>query len=310
MIGKIRRVPLREVWKHEAHDFSSWLEDNLDVLSEELHLPLTLIKRERAAGRYYSDLLVRNDDRGNVIIENQLEDTDHRHLGQIITYMANIGSKTAIWVTKSPRPEHIRALEWLNEITPADTWFFLVQLEAHRIDGGNAAPYFKVVVSPSEETKKFGEVKRDLAEHQIQCREFWMQLLKRAKDQGFMLHANRTTTNDMWISGGAGKAGFSFNYVIWKDKDGAAELFIDTGDKRNNKRFFDQFKRKRRAIEKIFGGSLIWDRLDKKRAVRIRALVPGPGLKETSHWPEIQTKMIQAMRNLVRSLQPEIKGLK
>ena len=270
---------------------------------------LSVIKREHAVGSFNVDLVGNNVERGDVIIENQLEQTNHDHLGKLLTYLANIGSKTAIWITSAPRPKHVRAVEWLNEITPADTCFFLIQLEAHRIDQGNPAPYFKVVVRPSEETKNFGAEKRELAEHQLLCREFWTQLLKRAKDKGFLLHSNRTTTKDMWIGGGAGKSGLSFNYVIWVDEKGAAELYIDTGEKRENKRIFDKLKSKKRIIEKAFGSKLVWERLDDRQASRVRVWVNAGGLQEKPKWPKIQDTLVETMRRLSNVLLPHIRNL-
>lgn len=110
MIGKIEKVPLREVWKHEAIDFTTWLQQNLDVLNNELDINLDNAEREQSAGSFNVDLVAEDDNGNTVIIENQLEKSDHNHLGKIITYLTALEAKTAIWIVAEPRPEHINAI--------------------------------------------------------------------------------------------------------------------------------------------------------------------------------------------------------
>lgn len=138
MIGKISRVPLREVWKHEAYDLTRWLEQNIDVLSDAVGLPLANPEREQAAGTFSVDL-VAEDAAGNpVVIENQLGRTDHDHLGKLLTYMVTVGAKTAIWVAAEPRSEHVSTVAWLNESSAAS--FYLLKIEAIRIGDSPPAP--------------------------------------------------------------------------------------------------------------------------------------------------------------------------
>ena len=120
-----------------------------------------------------------------VVIENQLEQTDHDHLGKVLTYLANLDAKAAIWISVSPRAEHIRTIQWLNETTPADVAFYLVRLAAYRVSGCEpAAPLFTVIVGPSAESKIFGKEKKELAERHVLRLKFWEQLLERAKERG------------------------------------------------------------------------------------------------------------------------------
>src|SRR5947207_2659939 len=119
-IGKIERVPLREVWKQEAHNLTTWLEENIDVLNDVLDISLTNAGREQAAGTFSVDLVGEDESGGTVIIENQLQKSDHDHLGKLITYSAFLEARAAIWIVAEPRPEHVRALSWLNESAPSD----------------------------------------------------------------------------------------------------------------------------------------------------------------------------------------------
>ncbi len=127
MIGKIERVPLRDIWKHEAYDFTSWLQDNIDVLNDALGLSLSNPESEQSAGSFNVDLVAEDENGNPVIIENQLEKSDHNHLGKLITYLIAIGAKTAIWIVADPRPEHIGAISWLNESPSANFYLFKVE---------------------------------------------------------------------------------------------------------------------------------------------------------------------------------------
>jgi len=103
MIGRLERVPLREVWRHEALDFTSWLEKNLDVLNEVLDITLSDAEREQAAGTFSVDLVATDSSGNPVVIENQLGKSDHDHLGKLITYLTAIDAKAAIWIVTEPR---------------------------------------------------------------------------------------------------------------------------------------------------------------------------------------------------------------
>lgn len=305
-IGKLETVDLREIWKHEERGFSAWLQNNLDILSSATGLQFVSAERELGAGDFSVDLVVETDAGERVIIENQLEATDHDHLGKVITYLTNLDAKIAIWIVKHPRPEHIRAVQWLNEVTPDDTAIFLVRVAAYRISGSPAAPLFTVIVGPSEESKEFGKKKKDLAERHVLRLKFWESLLARAKARGVLWHAQRSATKEGWISAGAGvRSGVSLNYVIWKDEEASAELYIDTGDRDENKKIFDALAARRDEVERKFGASLVWDRLDDKRASRVRCILRVGGLSDGEEkWPVIQDAMVDAMDRLAKSVRP------
>jgi len=115
MVGKIERVPLREIWAHEAYDFTKWLKDNIDVISDMIDISLFNLEREYKAGSFQVDLVAQDESGNAVVIENQLEKSDHDHLGKLLTYLTAIEAKTAIWIVAYPRPEHVKAISWLNE---------------------------------------------------------------------------------------------------------------------------------------------------------------------------------------------------
>jgi hypothetical protein len=269
-IGKLEEVPLRELWKHEEFGFSAWLEKNLAELATAIGITLSDPKREVTTGSFSVDLVAENEEGAQVVIENQLNATDHDHLGKVLTYLTNLDAKTAIWISKQPRPEHIRAIQWLNETTPDDVAFYMVRLAAYRIGGSSPAPLFTVIVGPSIESKAFGKNKKDLAERHVVRLRFWEQLLRLAREKELMLHAQRSPTKDHWLSAGAGiRSGVHYNYLAWMENEVGIELYIDTGDAAENKQLFDAFRAKKTQIEQDFGAPLLWERLDAKRASRI-----------------------------------------
>lgn len=266
-------------------------------------------QREVSAGSFSVDLVVDEETRGRVIIENQLEATDHDHLGKAITYLTNLEAKAAIWISPKPRPEHVRAVNWLNETTPEDLSFFLVQLAAFRIGQSAPAPLFTPVAGPSPESKGFGQQRKELATRHVLRLKFWEGLLDRAKRLGITTHANRSPGTEAWLNGPSGRAGVTFTYLIRMDDEAGVELYIDTGDQEENKSIFDHLYARRADIEQAFNSSLEWQRLDDKRASRIRHTLRVGGLSAgESSWPDIQDAMIAAMKRLVAAIQPHLRA--
>jgi len=265
-IGKLERVPLREIWPNEALDFTAWLSENLDILGEALGISLTLVQREAAVGPFSIDILAEDSNGNQVIVENQIGRTDHDHLGKLITYLSNLDAKAAIWISSNPRPEHVKSITWLNETTPADVAFYLVRVEAYRIGESPPAPMFSIVAGPSAEIKQIGTQKKELAERHLLRMEFWKQLLERAKGRPHP-HARRVSPGkEHWLGAGAGKSGLTYSYVVRMD-NASVELYIDRGNAEENKRIFDKLYEHKEEIEAIFGAPLEWQRMDERPAV-------------------------------------------
>jgi hypothetical protein len=303
-IARLEKLELRELWKHEAHGFTRWLAENLDFISETIGMTLSLVEREASAGPFAADILAEDSQGHPVIIENQLEQTDHDHLGKLITYMSNLDAKIAIWITKSPRPEHEKAVHWLNETLPADTAFYLLRIEAYRIGNSDPAPLLTVVAGPSLESKQVGGQKKELAERHLLRKEFWAQLLERAKTR-IKLFERISPGTDNWIGASAGKSGIAYNFVI-RMEDANVELYIDRGKAEENKKIFDALLSKKSEVEERFGNALEWQRLDNRQACRIRYLIEGHGLTDQEYWPKLQEQLIEVMIRLNNALQPAV----
>ena len=307
-IGRIERVPLRELWPNEAQGFTIWLAENLDILQECVGLELSFVEREASAGVFSADILAEDSDGRQVVIENQLEKTNHDHLGKLVTYMSNLEAKVAIWIASDPRPEHEQAVQWLNEVLPADTAFYLVRLDAVRIEDSPCAPMLSVVSGPSEEVRQIGTQKKQQAERHILRREFWTQLLEKA-NQKTDLHSSVSPNTDTWLNAGAGKSGLVFQYRI-RMPDAQVGLRIRRKTAEDGRRLFDALHTRKEAIETAFGGQLEWVH---REGTRTYAIVQPPspgGLVDQDRWSDIQNTLVDAMVRLEQTLGPEIKKLR
>ncbi len=308
-IGKLERVGLREVWKHEALNFTQWLQNNIEVLNEALDINLVNVDREQAAGSFSIDLVAEDEGGGTVIIENQLEKSNHDHLGKLITYLTALGAKAAIWIVSDPRPEHVAAVAWLNESSSAA--FYMIKVEAVKIGDSPPAPLFTLIVGPSDESKNVGQAKKEIAERYGIRKRWWSTLIERSAKVN-KLHAHITPGEYSWIGASSGVRGLNFNYVVTQDEC-AAELYIDRGKDADaeNKAIFDQLHGRKDVIESNFGQPLSWERLEGKRACRIRHTQTSGGYRTPEeYWPSVQDGIIKSMDHLEKALSPHLKQLK
>ncbi len=309
MIGKIQKVPLRDIWKHEAQDFTKWLQENIDVLNSMLDFQLTNPEREQSTGNFSVDLVAEDESGSIVIIENQLEKSNHDHLGKVITYLAAVGASKAIWIVSQPRPEHVKAISWLNESTAAE--FYLFKIEGIKIGDSKPAPLLTLIVEPSQEVKEAGETKKEYVDRHYLRKDFWQLLLEIAKTKT-RLHSNISPNVYSWIGTGAGISGLSYNYVIGQH-EGKVELYIDKDkeDGKENKAIFDELLKSKDDIEKRFGGELNWERLDGKRASRIVKYLTNGGYKdEREKWNSICENMIANMIKLEKAIGSYLEKIK
>ncbi len=306
LIGKIERIALRDVWKHEAHHFTAWLAQHLEVLSEAIGPDLTLVEREAAAGEFSVDLLAEDADGGTVIIENQLGKSDHDHLGKLLTYMAAFEASTAVWVVGEPRPEHTKAVAWLNDSSPADV--YLLRAEAVRIGGSPPALLLTPIVGPSEQAKAVAKEKQEKSERHELRKQFWTNLLAAAAPRT-SLHSSVSPGDQNWLGMSAGRSGLALDYVT-RQRDWRVELYIDVGDGECNERLFDSLAAARQNVEEVFGGPLEWQRLEGKRACRITTPWREGGYRSEAAEPSgLYDAMIDAMIRLERSLRPHLEKL-
>ena len=308
-IQKIKRVPLRELWRKEDKDFTKWLEEHIDFLNDAIGFDISIESREEKVGPFKVDLYGEDNFGNKVIIENQLEKTDHNHLGQLITYLTNLGANIAIWICKEPTEEHAKAIDWLNEVSPDDISFYLIKLEAIRIgDESPAGPLFTVVKRPTTEKKQIGLEKKEYAQRHVFREKFWTQFLAEISKKN-SLFANISPSTDNWIGIGMGRGGFNLNLVISK-KYARAEIYINRGETEENKKAFDSFYNLKDEIEKEFGGKLTWERMEDNVTSRIKYQLDGVNITNEEDWPKMNEFMIDAAERMHRAFKDPIRKIK
>jgi hypothetical protein len=186
-LGTLEEVELRLAWTHEALSFTPWLAQHLGALSQVVGIPLELEGYEVAVEQFSADVLARNPlDDTLVLIENQLEVADHRHLGQIMTYLAGLDARTIIWIAREFRDAHLSAVRWLNDHTGDEFAFFAVRVKVVRIGDSPLAPIFEVLARPNEWERRLqvvaGGTRGDLG-LVGQWVAFWEYYLKRYTDE-------------------------------------------------------------------------------------------------------------------------------
>jgi hypothetical protein len=273
-LGRLEPVIPRAVWANEAYDFTPWLLGNADRLAEALGIDLELTASEHPVGGFSLDLIGRDLTNDCVlIVENQLEATDHTHLGQILTYAAGTAAATIVWVATAFRDEHRQTLDWLNERTDAETHFFGVQLRVVKIGDSQPAPLFDVVAQPNDWQKRIRTITRpgspSVSGKGELYRQFWGRYLER-------VHANhpswtraRAPQTVNWMSSPAPIAGCIISISFAANGRLRHELYIDTGDGNKNIQIFQALMSQRAAIENAYGRPLQWEDLPGRRACRI-----------------------------------------
>lgn len=191
-IGRLKEIDVRNLWQHEQYDFSSWLakESNIEYLNDILGLTLSEIDKEVFVGPYRCDIVAKDETTGDVvIIENQLESTNHDHLGKIITYAAGLDAKYVVWIVKEAKEEHRAAIEWLNNNSSKNINFFLIEIHAYQIGDSEPAPKFEVIEKPNDFVKKNKSNSRDgeLNKSQSERLIFWEQFNQVLTERGLHL---------------------------------------------------------------------------------------------------------------------------
>ena len=314
-LGTIEQVDLREVWPHEAQDFTPWLAENLDKLGEALGLDLELQSAEAAVGSFSLDVLAH--DLGSnrpVIIENQLEVTNHDHLGKLLTYAAGYDAYAVVWLTREFRDEHRQALDWLNQRTDEETQFFGVVVEAWKIDDSRTAPHFRPVAFPNDWQKRSsgrdettGGVK--VSERSERYRTFFQDLIDTLREEHRFTNARKGQPQS-WHSFSSGTRGVSYNPAFSSPRGIArVEVYIDRGDHDVNKQLFDALEDRKEEIESEIPGAWEWERLDNRRACRISTIRTASIDDEQQVLEDLQRWMIEHLLAFKRVFTPYLKEL-
>jgi hypothetical protein len=291
-MGKLVEVDIRKLWGHEQYDFSNWLaeKENLELLNEAIGLTLSEVEKEVYVGSYRCDLVGKDEVTGEkVIIENQLESSNHDHLGKIITYASGLDATVIVWIVKEAREEHRSAIEWLNNNTATKINFFLIEVHAYQIGDSLYAPKFEIVEKPNGFIKNAksqtgsGEYNRSQSERL----EFWNAFNEVLIGRGKPFNVRKATT-DHWYDVAIGVSGVHVSLTL-VNKEGCigVELYIS-----DNKELYDSIYEHKDEIENKLQLELDWQRLDDKKASRIVYRIQGLNFDDHSNYEKLMNEMI------------------
>lgn len=284
-LGQLKKVELRKVWKNEARDFTTWLalEENLNKLSDEIGIEISLEQTEANVGKFNVDILAREEGTDRmIIIENQLEATNHDHLGKLITYASGHDAEVNIWVVKQAREEHKQAVDWLNEHTDDKANFFIVRVEVWQIDNSKLAPKFQVVSSPNEwaKTIKKSAQQTQLTDTKLMQLEFWTEFRDYLINKKSKLRPRKAHPQHWFdMTFGHSKAQISLT-MNTKTDEIACEIYVH-----DSKEVYNGYFEKKDKIEKELGMELVWMGLPGKKASRIK-IIKGSDLDDRKSWNE------------------------
>lgn len=269
-LSRITKMDLRTVWRNEATDFTRWLAlpENLKVLGDTVGMVINPVQVEANVGRYSLDILAEEEgSERKIIIENQLESTDHDHLGKIITYASGLDAEIIVWIAKDVKEEHKKAIEWLNEHSDEKIHFFLLGIELWQIDNSNPAPRFEIHVRPNEwaKTIKSTAVDRELTDTKLSQLELWKNLRDyiTSRDKSIKLHTPRP---QHWYNMSMGTSAAHITLTANTLKNFiSTELYID-----RDKGLYKYLQERSAQIEQEIGEELEW--IDADIASRIKSI--------------------------------------
>lgn len=261
----------RDYWKHEALNFTTWLAEpeNLDMLGSVIGIKLELIATEQNVGDFRADITCKEAGTENiVIIENQLEQSDHGHLGQLITYCAGLKCKTFIWVSPTLREEHIAAIDWLNDNTNSDCRFFGIEIQLLKIsDTDIAIPYFCTVAKPNGWLKRATKSVTALKESDKLRLAYWEQFRDYALQQKGIPFKLQKPLAQNWTNISIGKSNVYITLFIG-GKNIRVTLTLDSHKAKEQFEYlFANFKD---TAENAIGKNLEWLRKDDCKSCSIQ----------------------------------------
>ncbi len=291
-LSKLEKVDLREVWKHEALDFTNWLAkpENLELLSDEIGIDITLVQTEASVGKFNVDILAEEENTGKkIVIENQLESTDHDHLGKIITYASGFDAEIIVWIVKSVRDEHKQAVDWLNEHTDSNINIFAIQMEVWKISNSPFAPKFQVIAKPNDWAKavKKATTQSELSDTKLLQLEFWTKFKEFVQENNGKVKLRKAYPQHWYdISFGSSNAHLCLT-VNSQNEQMACEIYIP-----DSKQLFSCLYAKKDKIESELSEHLVWEELPEKKASRIKLISKG-NLSNPKDWGQYHLWLLE-----------------
>ncbi len=310
-IAKLKKIDIRQLWQGEASDFTPWLakEENIKQLSEVIQIDLEVIEQEKNVGPFRADILCKNTIGNNyVLIENQLEKTDHTHLGQIMTYAAGLDAVTVIWIAKKFTEEHRATIDWLNRITDEQFNFFGIEIEAFQIGDSLPAPFFKVVSKPNDWSRSIKDTvsKQNLTSTKKLNLEYWTAMKKYFEEHDSFLKHQKPQPQH-WTNFALGKSNFYLAAASSvRDNFLRAEFLINTDTSK------EDFRKLRDKYETLsyeqISESLIWDELPENRVSWVY-LKKEANVEDKTDWNNQHQWFMETLEKFDKFFRPKIKQL-
>ncbi len=309
-LGSIENVNPRKVWPNEASDFTPWLAEHIDSLGEALGLDIEVTQTEAAVGAFSLDILGKVSDSDRVVIvENQLERTDHAHLGQLLAYAAGLDARIVVWISPDVRDEHREAVHWLNERTSEAVAFFAVEVEVWRIGDSLPAPRFSVVAEPSEFQRDLRRTAARSDEGQSGFREFNDDLLRRLRAASPAFPPPRARRGAFITFPRIGHTSFRLA-TTFQRKHFEVEMVIETASRAVNEAAFDRLREEQDAVDTEVGQPLEWDRHNYDRlASRVFAGRPGTIGSPPEELEEFKQWAVELLPRFHSAFEPRIRAL-
>jgi hypothetical protein len=309
-LGCLIKVPLREFWEGEASDFTPWLaeEENISLLGETIGVELEVEAQERNVGPFRADILCKDTATDDwVLIENQLERTDHTHLGQLLTYAAGLEAVTVVWIAEGFTDEHRAALDWLNEITDERFSFFGLEIELWRIGDSPMAPKFNVVSHPNDWTKTVSRISRnELTSVQQLHLEYWTTLREILEERnGVIMPVNPLPR--YWMPFAVGRSNFWLSASASVKGQWVCVSLTLTG--KDGKDHFYLLERDKAGIEEEVGAELKWGGKYVQKQSYISLYQRGVDLEDRQDWNKQHRWLCEQLETFYRVFSPRVKEL-
>lgn len=284
-VGKISSVSLRTLWKNESRDFTPWLADNIELLSDTLEIELEVEETEKSVGSFSVDILAKdiNTDR-YIVVENQLERTNHDHLGKLITYAAGLNAFAMVWIASDIAEEHQKAMDWLNEIVGEEFNLFALEIKLWKIGNSPPAPRFDIVSQPNEWYKTIQSNTKEITETKKLQKHFWEKLRDYMLEKRTSLSLRKPRPQH-WYNIAVGRSGYHLSLTFnTRDNKVGCELYIN--DDEDGQKFNAIKKQKDKVEEKLSSKELKWLKLPNKKASRIVEYKKAD-VKDEKNWDEL-----------------------
>lgn len=312
-LGRLEKVDLRNYWDREDTDFTPWLaqDDNIRFLGEAIGIDLVVEAQEQNVGPFRADILCKDTATASwVLIENQLERTDHTHLGQLLTYAAGLNAVTIVWIAQRFTDEHRATLDWLNSITDERFNFFGLEIELWRIGDSVPAPKFNLTSKPNAWSRATTN-----AAHQIESGgwtsgqqlnySYWSAFKSYALEIGTPFKVPPTPLPQNYWTFSIGRTGFHLSAVTNGAEGIRAELVIDVPKAEQCHDYYFQLEAQRAEIEQAFGEPLLWDYKSSRKMCKILVKL-SCDVNNEADWPQQHAWLQTKLGALYKVLQPRI----